>query len=61
MNNIKWNLLFLAILATFSIVGIGIFLGARSSVGMIVCLIILVAVMGYGFKVKKKMLDAGKL
>ena len=61
MTNIKWNLLLLAVLAAFSIIGIGIFLGARSPLGIIFSAIILVVVMGYAFKTKKKMIDEGKL
>ncbi|VEF48548.1 protein YlaF [Bacillus freudenreichii] len=61
MNGIKWNFLFLAILAALSIIGMGFSLGAGSPVGMIVCLIILISVMGYGFATKKKYREAGKL
>ncbi|GIN19082.1 MAG TPA: hypothetical protein DEO65_10560 [Bacillus bacterium] len=61
MNGIKWNFLFLAILAAFSIVGMGFSLGVRSLIGMIVCFIILISVMGYGFATKKKYRESGKL
>ncbi|MBW8348680.1 YlaF family protein [Bacillus sp. IITD106] len=61
MNGIKWNLLLLATIGAFSIVGFGISVGASSYIGMIACLIILIAVTGYGFKTKKKMRDEGKL
>lgn len=61
MKNIKWNLLFLAILGAASIVGIGIFLGERSPIGMIICFLTLVIIMGFGFKIKKKMRDEGRL
>ncbi|MBS4193846.1 YlaF family protein [Lederbergia citri] len=61
MNGIKWNLLLLATIGAFSIVGIGISVGTNSYIGMIICFIILVAVMTYGFKTKKKMRDEGKL
>lgn len=61
MNGIKWNFLFLAIIAAFSIVGMGFSLGMKSPLGMLIGLIILISVMGYGFKVKKKLREAGKL
>ncbi|MCJ8006128.1 YlaF family protein [Lederbergia wuyishanensis] len=61
MNGIKWNLLLLATIGAFSIVGIGISVGLDSYFGMIVCFIVLVAVMGFGFRTKKKMRDGGKL
>ncbi|MBM7716762.1 YlaF family protein [Siminovitchia sp. FSL H7-0308] len=61
MTGIKWNFLCLAILAAFSIVGMGISLGVQSMLGMLICLIILVSVMGYGFKMKKKLREAGRL
>lgn len=61
MNDIKWNLLFLAILAAFSIVGMGFSLGAGSLIGMVICFVILISVMGYGFATKKKYREAGKL
>ncbi|MBS4198813.1 YlaF family protein [Bacillus sp. FJAT-49732] len=61
MNGIKWNLLLFATIGALSIVGIGISLGEGSYIGMIACFIILIAVVGYGFKTKKKMRDEGKL
>jgi hypothetical protein len=60
VSNIKWNFLFLAVLAALSIVGMGVSLGERSLAGMIVCFVLLVSAMGYGFKTKKKLRDAGK-
>lgn len=61
MTGIKWNFLFLAVLAAFSIVGMGISLGEKSLLGMLVCFVVLVSVMGYGFKTKKKLRESGKL
>ena len=60
MNGIKWNFLFLAIIAAFSIVGMGFSLGMRSLFGMLICFVILISVMGYGFNTKKKLREAGK-
>ncbi|PLS16538.1 hypothetical protein CVD28_15755 [Bacillus sp. M6-12] len=59
--NIKWNFLFLAFLAAASMAGIGISVGERSTIGIIVSIIALNAIMGYGFAAKKKMRDQGKL
>ncbi|MFD1705748.1 YlaF family protein [Siminovitchia sediminis] len=61
MNGIKWNFLILAIVAAFSIIGAGFSLGAGSILGMMICLIVLIAVMGYGFATKKKFKESGKL
>lgn len=61
MNGLKWNFLLLAIIAALSIIGMGFSLGAGSLIGMIVCLIILISIMGYGFATKKKYREAGKL
>lgn len=61
MNNIKWNLLLLAVLGTVSIIGIGFSLGAGSIVGMILSFAALIVIMGYGFMTKKKLRDEGKL
>ncbi|MBS4217891.1 YlaF family protein [Bacillus sp. FJAT-49711] len=61
MSGIKWNLLLLATLGVFSIIGMGISIGANSYTGMIVCFILFVAIMGYGFKTKKKMRDNGEI
>ncbi len=61
MKQIKWPLFFFAMLATVSIMGIGIAIGERSILGIIACIVGLVFVMGFGFKTKKKMRDNGKL
>lgn len=42
-------------------IGIGIAIGERSVMGVIACIIALVIVMGFGFKKKKKMREAGEL
>lgn len=61
MRGIKWNFLLLAILAASSIIGMGVALAENSLLGMFICFIILMAVMGYGFATKKKYREAGKL
>ncbi|WP_062105252.1 YlaF family protein [Bacillus niameyensis] len=55
MNGIKWNFFILATIAALSIVGIGIFFAENSSLGMIICFILLCVAMMYGFKSKKKL------
>lgn len=42
-------------------IGIGIAIGERSVAGTFACIIALVLVMGFGFKKKKKMREAGEL
>jgi arginine exporter protein ArgO len=61
MNKIKWPLLFIALLAAATIMGIGIAIAERSLMGILLCILGLVFVMGFGFKTKKKMRDSGKL
>jgi arginine exporter protein ArgO len=61
MNQVKWPFLFIAILAAATIMGIGIAIAERSLLGILACIVGLVFVMGFGFKTKKKMRDAGKL
>ncbi len=53
--------LLLAILAAVCMAGVGISVGYRSIVGMILCLIGLTIVMGYGFSKKRKLREEGKL
>jgi arginine exporter protein ArgO len=61
MKQIKWPMLFIAILAAATIMGIGIAIAERSLIGILLCIIGLLFVMGFGFKTKKKMREAGKL
>lgn len=61
MKNIKWPFLFMALAAVVSIMAIGIAVGVRSTVGTIVSIIALVAIMGSGFVLKKKMRESGKI
>lgn len=57
----KLVFLLLAILAAVCMAGVGISVGYRSIVGMILCLIGLTIVMGYGFSKKRKLREEGKL
>ncbi|MBM7703369.1 YlaF family protein [Metabacillus iocasae] len=61
MKNIKWVFVLYAILATASIMAIGIFVGEGSFFGIIGALLALVVVMGFGFVTKKKMRERGEL
>lgn len=57
MKQIKWIFLTYALLATASIMGIGIAIGERSLVGAIGSVLALILIMGMGFKKKRKMLE----
>jgi arginine exporter protein ArgO len=61
MKQIKWPLFLIALLAAATIMGIGIAIAERSWIGILACIVGLVFVMGFGFKTKKKMRNAGKL
>ncbi|WP_110112403.1 YlaF family protein [Bacillus sp. CGMCC 1.16541] len=61
MKNIKWIFVFYAIVATVSIMAIGIFVGEGSVLGVLGAIVALVAVMGFGFVTKKKMRERGEL
>ncbi len=58
---IKWNFLVLAILATIDIGSIGVSIAEKSWIGIVVAIFLLFVIMGYGFSMKKKMREAGKL
>ncbi|AIE59503.1 YlaF family protein [Bacillus methanolicus] len=57
MKEIKWIFLLFAIAAAFCIMGIGIAIAERSIVGAIVSIVLLMFVMGFGFKMKRKMME----
>lgn len=61
MSEIKWPLLFFAIAAAACMMGTGIAVGFRSTMGIIISIIALIIVMGFGFKTKKKMRENGQL
>ncbi|USK87263.1 YlaF family protein [Peribacillus asahii] len=61
MMKIKWPFLILAILATICIGSIGISIAEKSILGIVVAIIILCGIMGFGFTQKKKWREAGKL
>ena len=61
MNQIKWPLLFLAIAAAVCMMGIGVSIGESSVLGAIFSIVALVFIMGFGFKIKKKLRENGEL
>jgi len=61
MNQVKWPLLILAILAAASIMGIGIAIAEKSLIGALACLLAVIIIMGTGFKTKRKMREKGIL
>lgn len=58
---IKWDFLVLSLLATITIGSIGISIAEKSWIGIVVAIVLLCAIMGYGFSRKKKLREAGKL
>ncbi|HWO96065.1 MAG TPA: YlaF family protein [Bacillus sp. (in: firmicutes)] len=61
MKDFKWIFLVYSILAATSIMAIGIFIGEKSIIGIIVSIISLFIIMGFGFSTKKKMRERGEL
>jgi len=61
VKNIKWIFVLYTILALLSMFAIGISIGLRSIVGVLISILLLIFVMGFGFKTKKKMRDQGLL
>ncbi|MGE8206755.1 YlaF family protein [Heyndrickxia sp. NPDC080065] len=61
MKEIKWIFVIFAVVATASMVGIGVSIGERSIIGILFCIMALILIMGYGFKTKAKMRREGRL
>ncbi|MBS4172374.1 YlaF family protein [Bacillus sp. FJAT-49736] len=61
MKNVKWIFLIYAIIAAFSMAGIGVAIGEQSILGFLICIVILIFILGIGFKTKKKWREEGKL
>jgi hypothetical protein len=61
MKNVKWSLLVYAILAAASIMGIGIAISEKSLIGALACIVAIIAIMGMGFKTKRKMRENGEI
>ncbi|AKF93152.1 DUF5325 family protein [Brevibacillus laterosporus] len=54
MNQYKLVTFFLAVLVAFCLVGVGVFIGLKSAIGIIGCLVLATCLMGFGFSYKKK-------
>ncbi|WP_017554426.1 YlaF family protein [Weizmannia sp. FSL W8-0676] len=61
MREIKWVFVFFSLAAFLSMCGIGVAIGAQSVAGILGCTALLITIMGFGFKTKKKMREEGKL
>ncbi|ALC86188.1 hypothetical protein AM499_10375 [Bacillus sp. FJAT-22090] len=61
MGNIKWIFVLFSIGAILSMAFVGIAIALRSIPLVILGLVLLCVVMGYGFKTKKRMRDQGLL
>ncbi|MGG1242766.1 YlaF family protein [Bacillus cabrialesii] len=61
MKKMNWLLLLFAFTAVFSMMLIGVFIAEKSAIGIIASIVLVCAVMGGGFTVKKKMREQGLL
>lgn len=61
MKNIKWVFVLFSLLALLSMFAVGISVGLRSIPGILASILLLILVMGFGFKTKKKMREQGLL
>ena len=61
MKEVKWIFLVYSILAAICIMAIGIFIGEKSILGIILSIFVLFIIMGFGFSTKKKMRERGEL
>ncbi|AUZ26258.1 hypothetical protein C1T28_06785 [Bacillus subtilis] len=61
MKKMNWLLLLFAFATVFSIMLIGVFIAEKSAIGIIASIVLVCAVMGGGFTVKKKMREQGLL
>ncbi len=57
MKDTKWVFVLYSLLALVSMFAIGISIGLRSIPGILVSILLLIFVMGFGFKTKKKLRD----
>jgi len=60
MKKIQWNFLLLALLATASMAWTGIAIGEGSVIGIILSILSLFVIMGFGFATKKKLREKEK-
>lgn len=55
MEQLQYRFLILAVIAIIFMIGIGIMIAEKSSIGTIACIIGLLVTMGYGFATKRKL------
>jgi uncharacterized Tic20 family protein len=55
MKNIQWIFILYAVLAAVSMALIGIAIGERNPIGIVSAIILLIIIMGFGFKKKQSM------
>jgi hypothetical protein len=55
MEQLQYRFLILAVIAVIFMIGIGIMIAEKSSIGIIACIIGLLVTMGYGFATKRKL------
>ncbi|MBT2570318.1 YlaF family protein [Planococcus sp. ISL-110] len=61
MKNTKWIFVLYSLAAILAMVGIGLAVGLRSVLGILAAILMLILIMGMGFKKKKEMREAGLL
>ena len=61
MKNIKWVFVLYSLAALLSMFAIEISVGLRSIPGILLSIVVLILVMGFSFKTKKKMREQGTL
>lgn len=59
MKDIQWVFIPYAVAAVLAMCGIGVAVAVKSVLGGIVSIIALILIMGYGFKMKKKIREQG--
>lgn len=61
MKDIKWVFLLYAIGAAVMMMGIGVAIGERSIIGVFCRIVLLMVILGFGFKTKKRWREEGRL
>lgn len=61
IKNIKWIFVIYSLAALIAMAGIGLAVGLRSVLGIVAAVLLLIVIMGMGFKKKKEMREAGLL
>jgi len=61
LKDIKWIFIPYAVGAVLAMCGIGVAIATKSFIGGILAILALILIMGYGFKMKKKLREQGAL